>query len=188
MKNIAIFASGSGSNAENIILYFKNHPKVRVDSVWSNKREAFALQRAQNLGVESRYFTREQFYGSDQMILELRRRDIGMVVLAGFLWLVPPEFIDAFPIINIHPALLPAYGGKGMYGSFVHESVILNQEKESGITIHLVNKEYDRGEHLLQVKCPVLGDDTADTLASRIHTLEYLYYPQAIEDYLNMNH
>lgn len=187
MRNIAIFASGSGSNAENIIRYFKNHPNVRVDSVWSNKKEAYVLQRAENLGIESRYFTREEFCNPAQMVAELRRRNIELVVLAGFLWLVPPEFVDAFTIINIHPALLPAYGGKGMYGSFVHESVVRNKEKESGITIHLVNKAYDEGPPLLQVKCPVFPDDTPDTLAARIHELEYTYFPKAIEDYLNSN-
>ena len=185
MKYIAVFASGSGSNAENIIRHFKNHPNIRVDSVWSNKKDAFALQRAQNLGVESRYFTREEFSGSDKMIVELRKRKVDLVVLAGFLWLVPPEFVDAFTIINIHPALLPKYGGKGMYGSFVHESVVRNKEKESGITIHLVNKEYDKGEHLLQMKCPVFPEDTPETLAAKIHELEYKYFPQAIEDFLN---
>jgi len=187
MKYIAVFASGSGSNAENIIRHFQNHPNIRVDSVWSNKKDAFVLQRAQNLGVESRYFSRAAFSGSDQMIRELQRRKIDLIVLAGFLWLVPPEFVDAFTMINIHPALLPAYGGKGMYGSLVHESVILNKEKESGITIHLVNREYDKGEHLLQVKCPVFQDDTPETLAAKIHELEYKYFPQAIEDYLNQN-
>ena len=104
--------------------------------------------------------------------------------MAGFLWLVPPEFVDVFTIINIHPALLPAYGGKGMYGARVHEAIVINKEKESGITIHLVNKEYDKGEHLLQVKCPILPDETADTLAAKIHELEYQYFPRAIEDYL----
>lgn len=185
MKNIALFASGSGSNAENIIRYFKNHPNVKVDSVWSNKKDAFVLERAQNLGVESRYFSREEFFGSDKLLRELQRRNVKVIVLAGFLWLVPPEFVDAFTIINIHPALLPGYGGKGMYGSFVHEEVVRNREKESGITIHLVNKEYDKGEHLLQVRCPVFTDDTADTLAARIHELEYQYFPRAIEDFLN---
>lgn len=184
MKNIAIFASGSGSNAENIILYFKNHPLVRVDSVWSNKRDAFALQRAKNLGVGARYFTREEFTHSDLMVRELQDRKIELIVLAGFLWLVPPVFVDTFTIINIHPALLPAYGGKGMFGARVHEAIVNNREKESGITIHLVNNEYDKGEHLLQVKCPVLPEDTAETLASRIHELEYRYFPGAIEDYI----
>jgi len=185
MKSIAIFASGAGSNAENIIRYFQNHPNVRVDSVWSNKKDAYVLQRTANLGVEARHFTREQFSGSGQMIAELKRRNVELVVLAGFLWLVPPEFVDAFTVINIHPALLPAHGGKGMYGSIVHESVVRNQEKESGITIHLVNKDYDKGEHILQVKCPVFPDDNSETLAARIHELEYTYFPKAIEDFLN---
>lgn len=187
MNNIVIFASGAGSNAENIIRHFKNHPNVRVDSVWSNKKDAYVLQRAQNLGVESRYFTRDEFLEADQMIKELQRRKVGLIVLAGFLWLVPPQFIDAFTIVNIHPALLPAYGGKGMFGSFVHEAVVRNQETESGITIHLVNKEYDKGDQLLQIKCPVFPDDTPDTLAGRIHELEYKYFPQSIEDFLNRN-
>ena len=185
MRNIAIFASGSGSNAENIIRYFKNHPLVKVDSVWSNKKDAFVLKRAEDLGVESHYFTKEVFSGSDWLIRELQRREIELIVLAGFLLLVPPEFVDAFTIINIHPALLPNYGGKGMYGARVHELVVNNQEKESGITIHLVNNEYDKGEPLLQVKCPVFQEDTPDTLASRIHELEYKYFPGAIAEYLN---
>ena len=187
MKNIAIFASGSGTNAGNIIRYFENHPNVRVDSVWSNKNDAYVLQRAQDLGVEARYFTREQFRGSDQIVKELKHRNVELVILAGFLLLVPPEFVDAFTIINIHPALLPAYGGKGMYGSIVHESVLHNHEMESGITIHLVNNEYDKGEHLLQVKCPVFPDDTPEILAARIHELEYKYFPKAIDDFLNRN-
>ncbi len=185
MRNIAIFASGSGSNAENIIRYFKNHPTVRVDSVWSNKRDAFVLERTKTLGVEAFYFTKEEFQGSDKLIKELKNRNIELIILAGFLWLVPPELIEDFTIINIHPALLPNYGGKGMYGSKVHETVVANHETESGITIHLVNREYDRGEHLLQVKCPVYPLDSADTLAARIHELEYKYFPAAIEEFLN---
>lgn len=187
MKNIVIFASGAGSNAENIIHHFKNHPNVRIDSVWSNKKDAYVLKRAQNLGVESRYFTREEFCGSDLIVKELQQRNIGLIVLAGFLWLVPPQFVDAFTIINIHPALLPAYGGKGMFGSFVHEAVVQHKEIESGITIHLVNKEYDKGEQLAQIKCPVFPDDTPEKLAARIHELEYKYFPQTIEDFLNRN-
>ncbi|MEI6677028.1 MAG: phosphoribosylglycinamide formyltransferase [Mariniphaga sp.] len=185
MKNIAIFASGSGTNAGNIIRYFENHQNIRIDSVWSNKRDAFVLQRAKNLGVEPIFFKREEYAGSDNLLLELQRRNISVIVLAGFLWLIPPEFIEAFTIINIHPALLPSYGGKGMYGAFIHEAVIRNKDRESGITIHLVNNEYDKGEHLLQVKCPVFPTDTADTLAARIHDLEYAYFPKAIEDYLS---
>lgn len=184
MKNIVLFASGSGSNAENIIKYFKNHPDVRVDSVWSNKRSAFVLQRALNLGVESHHFTRQDFTETDKLLKELQRREIQLIVLAGFLWLIPPAFVEAFPIINIHPALLPAYGGKGMYGSFVHEAVLQNKESESGITIHLIDKEYDKGANLLQVRCPVFPEDSVDTLAARIHELEYNYFPKAIEEYL----
>ena len=184
MKNIALFASGSGSNAENIIKYFENHPNIRVDSVWSNKKGAFVLQRALNLGVESHYFTRNEFIETDFLLKELQKRKIEMIVLAGFLWLVPPEFVETFTIINIHPALLPLYGGKGMYGSFVHEAVLQSKEKESGITIHLVNKDYDKGDHLVQVRCPVLPDDSVDTLSTRIHELEYKYFPKAIEEYL----
>ncbi len=184
MKYIAIFASGSGSNAENIIRYFKNHHIVVVDSVWSNKKDALVLERARNMGVESIFFTRSEFLEANKMILELKRRNVELIVLAGFLWLIPPDFVNAFSIINIHPALLPSYGGKGMYGSFVHEEVLRNKEKESGITIHLVNNEYDEGKHLLQKKCPVLFDDTPDTLAKRIHELEYQYFPGIIEQYL----
>ncbi len=184
MKNIALFASGSGSNAENIIKYFENHPEIRVDSVWSNKSSAFVLQRALNLGVESHYFTRHEFIETDKLLNELQKRKIELIVLAGFLWLVPPEFVKVFPIINIHPALLPAYGGKGMYGSFVHEAVLQNKEEESGITIHMIDKEYDKGANLLQARCPVFPDDSVDTLAARIHELEYEYFPKAIEDYL----
>jgi len=184
MNNIAIFASGAGTNAINIIKYFNNHPNLRIDSVWSNNKEAFVLQRAQTLGVQSRYFTREEFSGSDKLLLELKHRNVKVIVLAGFLWLIPPEFIDTFSIINIHPALLPSYGGKGMYGLHVHESVIRNKEKISGITIHLVNKEYDKGEILLQIKCPVFPDDNPNSLAARIHELEYQYFPRTIEEYI----
>src|SRR5512133_3962636 len=148
MRNITIFASGSGSNAENIIRYFQNHPSIRVDSVWSNRQNAFALERARNLGIEALHFNRDFFLSPDKLLKELQDRDIELIVLAGFLWLIPPPLIKSFKIINIHPALLPSYGGKGMYGSIVHEAVINNKDKESGITIHLVNEDYDQGEHL----------------------------------------
>jgi phosphoribosylglycinamide formyltransferase 1 len=187
MRNIAIFASGSGSNAENIIRYFQNHPSIRIDSVWSNRQDAYALERARRLGVEAIYFNREYFLTPDKMALDLQQRNIELIVLAGFLWLVPPHLIKSFPIINIHPALLPLYGGKGMYGSIVHESVIRNKERESGITIHLVNEDYDRGEHLLQKRCPVLPDDTPETLAERIHKLEYEFFPKTIEEFMLRN-
>jgi phosphoribosylglycinamide formyltransferase-1 len=187
MRNIAVFASGSGSNAENIIRYFQNHPTIRVDSVWSNRQSAYALERAQNLGVEAIHFTRDYYLNPDKLSNELKLRDIELIVLAGFLWLVPSHLIQSFKVINIHPALLPLYGGKGMYGSIVHETVIKKGDKESGITIHLVNEEYDRGEHLLQKKCPVLPDDTPETLAAKIHQLEYEYFPKTIEEFLLKN-
>lgn len=187
MRNIAIFASGSGSNAENIIRYFQNHPTIRVDSVWSNRQNAYALERALNLGVDAFHFNRDFLMDPNKLKTELQHRDIELIVLAGFLLLIPPHLIQSFKIINIHPALLPSYGGKGMYGSIVHEAVINNKEKESGITIHLVDEEYDRGEHLLQKKCPVLQDDTPDTLAARIHQLEYEFFPKTIEEFLINN-
>lgn len=187
MRNIAIFASGSGSNAENIIRYFQNHPTIRVDSVWSNRQNAYALERALNLGVDAFHFNRDFLMDPNKLKTELQHRDIELIVLAGFLLLIPPHLIQSFKIINIHPALLPSYGGKGMYGSIVHEAVINNKEKESGITIHLVDEEYDRGEHLLQKKCPVLQDDTPDTLAARIHQLEYEFFPTTIEEFLINN-
>jgi phosphoribosylglycinamide formyltransferase 1 len=184
MKNIAIFASGSGSNAENIIRYFKNHPSVRIDSVWSNKNDAFVLERAKKLDVEARHFTKQEYSGSTVLLDELKTRKIDLIVLAGFLLLVPSVYVKTFRIVNIHPALLPSYGGKGMYGDFVHQSVIASGEKESGITIHLVDEEYDKGKILVQAKCPVLPDDTTESLAARIHQLEYEYFPKTIESYL----
>lgn len=187
MSNIAIFASGSGTNAENIIRYFQNHATIRVDSVWSNRKDAFVLERARNLGIKTFYFSRESFIDPKRLMTDLQQRKIQLIVLAGFLWLVPPHLIRSFPILNIHPALLPMYGGKGMYGSKVHEAVIQNGDKESGITIHLVNEEYDRGEPLLQKKCPVYPYDTPETLAKRIHELEYEYFPGIIEDFLIKN-
>ena len=189
MRSIAIFASGSGTNAENIIRYFLNHPSIRIDSLWSNRQNAYALERARSLNVESIYFTREEFLNEEKLAKELQLRNIELIVLAGFLWLIPPHLIRLFKIINIHPALLPAHGGKGMYGSFVHQSVIDNKDTESGITIHLVNEDYDSGEPLLQIKCPVFSGDTPEMLAARIHKLEYEYFPKTIEDYLlNGNH
>jgi phosphoribosylglycinamide formyltransferase-1 len=187
MRNIAILASGSGSNTENIIRYFQNHNTIRVDSVWSNRQDAFALERARKLGIEAFHFNRDYLLDPGNLMADMQRRNIELIVLAGFLWLIPPHLIRSYPIINIHPALLPLYGGKGMYGSKVHEAVIHNRDKESGITIHLVNEVYDRGEHLLQKKCPVFPDDTPETLAERIHRLEYEFFPKVIEEYLLKN-
>ncbi|MEO9965859.1 MAG: phosphoribosylglycinamide formyltransferase [Reichenbachiella sp.] len=186
MKRLAIFASGSGSNAEQIINYFHEGEAVRVELVLCNKPEAFVLNRASRLGVESHLFDREAFYSSDAIVNILKQKKIDLVILAGFLWLIPKNLIDAFPdrIINIHPALLPKYGGKGMYGARVHEAVVENAEKESGITIHLVDEVYDNGAILGQYKCPVLLSDTAESVAGKIHELEYKYFPKTIEEYL----
>lgn len=156
MKNIAIFASGSGSNAENLIRYFSAHPQGTVRLVLSNKAEAGAIERAARLGVESMVFDRDTFYNSEQVLARLRQERIDFVVLAGFLWLVPDYLIAAYPdrIVNIHPALLPKYGGKGMYGDRVHQAVVEAGEKESGITIHRVNGQYDSGDIIAQHRVP----------------------------------
>lgn len=186
MKNIAIFASGSGTNAENIIKYFSTRQTGKVVLVLSNKREAFVHKRAESLGVNSIFFDHNDFYSSGKVLGILLNHKTDLIVLAGFLLLVPPAIIENFTgrIINIHPALLPKYGGKGMYGDRVHQSVIENHEAESGITIHYVNKFYDEGSIIFQAKCPLLPGDTADTLASRVHSLEYAHFPTVIEKVL----
>ncbi len=183
MKRIAIFASGSGSNAENIALYFRNSDKARVEAFYCNNPKAFVIERAHRLGIPLMLFNREKFYSGDEVLNDLRSRGIDLIVLAGFLWLVPENLTRAFAgkIVNIHPALLPKFGGKGMYGMAVHKAVIEAGEAESGITIHLIDEVYDRGKILMQAKCPVLPGDTPDSLAERIHNLEYEHFPAAIE-------
>jgi len=187
MKRIAIFASGSGSNAENIAHYFKSNPEVEISLILSNKKNAFVLERANKLNIPSQTFTRADFYETNAIVDLLENKKIDLVVLAGFLWLVPDSLIQAYPnaIVNIHPALLPNYGGKGMYGMHVHNTVIANNEKESGITIHIVNEKYDEGKTILQAKCKIEENDTAEDLANKIHELEYEHFPRAVEDYLN---
>lgn len=183
MKKIAVFASGSGSNAEKIIEHFAASPLARVSLLLANNPEAYALERASRHGVETVVFDRGQFLSGD-ITSELVRRGIDYVVLAGFLWLVPAGMVEAFGgrIVNIHPALLPKYGGKGMYGDNVHKAVIAAGDKESGITIHLVNEIYDSGDILAQYKVAVEPDDTPDTLAAKIHVLEHRYFPAVIEE------
>jgi phosphoribosylglycinamide formyltransferase 1 len=182
---LAVFASGAGSNAKKLIEYFNtssdNNIKVRL--VVTNKETAGVLKIADENHLPTLIINKEQFFRGDAYVGALREAGIQFIVLAGFLWKVPAELITAFPgkIVNIHPALLPKYGGKGMYGSFVHEAVITNKEIESGITIHLVDEHYDHGAHLFQAVCPVLPDDTADTLAERIHALEHAHYPEVVE-------
>jgi phosphoribosylglycinamide formyltransferase 1 len=181
MKNIVIFASGSGSNAENIIERLKD--KVNFTLILSNKRDAYVLQRAEKLKIPTVVFDRKNFYESDDVLKILIDLQTDFVVLAGFLWLVPNNILRAFPnkIINIHPALLPKYGGKGMYGERVHKAVVENCETESGITIHLVNEKYDEGQVLFQAKCPVFPTDSPDDVAHKVHELEYKYFPEVIE-------
>lgn len=181
--NLAIFASGSGSNAENVVNYFNDHPTIQVSEILSNKEDAFVHERAKKLGIFSSSFSKEDFK-NDAFLKKLE--DVDFVILAGFLWLIPPYLIKAFPnkIINIHPSLLPKFGGKGMYGSHVHQAVIEAGEKESGVTIHVVNEEYDKGEILFQAKCEISGEDNADSLAKKIHELEYAHFPKVIEDFI----
>ncbi|HOB85304.1 MAG TPA: phosphoribosylglycinamide formyltransferase [Bacteroidales bacterium] len=183
MKNIAIFASGTGTNAENIIKYFSTRNSAKVVLVLSNRREAGVLKRAEALGVNTYFFDRNDFYVSGSVLKHLLQSRIDFIVLAGFLWLVPDNIIKCFEgrLINIHPALLPAYGGKGMYGDRVHRAVIENKDRESGITIHYVNNNYDEGDIVFQAKCKVGQSDTPESLASRIHALEYKYFPEIIE-------
>jgi len=183
-KRIALFASGSGTNAENIIRFFSSDNHIVVDSLMSNRHDAFALKRAENMGIPTFVFSKEQFYRSDEIPDLLRSRKIDLIVLAGFLWLIPENLIKNFTILNIHPALLPKYGGKGMYGHRVHEAVVNNHELESGITIHLVNEKYDEGKIVFQTRCPVLPDDSPDDVAGKVHQLEYEFFPKVIRQYL----
>jgi len=183
MKKLAIFASGSGTNAENIIKYFKGHSNIQVDVVLTNKSDAFVIDRAKNHNIEYLVFNRADFYESTKIIEFLEFRCIDFIILAGFLWLIPNNLIKKYhdKIINIHPALLPNYGGKGMYGMKVHESVINNHESQSGISIHFVNENYDEGEIIFQAKCSIEINETPESLANKIHSLEYEYFPKVIE-------
>ncbi len=184
VKRIVIFASGSGTNAQNIIEYYIDNKNVIIDSLWSNNPNAYALARAKNLGVETFVFTNDELVNTSVIVEELKKRKIDLIVLAGFLWLIPVHLIRNFKIINIHPALLPKYGGKGMYGLKVHQAVVSNKDEESGITIHYVNEKYDEGEIIFQVKCPVLPSDTPEDVAVKVHGLEYRYFPEVISKVL----
>ncbi len=184
MKRIAIFASGSGTNAQKIIEYFSASKDVVVDSLWSNNENAYALIRAEKLGIETFTFDSDEFYRSNEILDRLYDHRIDIIVLAGFLWLVPRNLTELFTVVNIHPALLPKYGGKGMYGANVHKAVLSSKDKESGITIHQVNQDYDKGKIIFQATCPILPKDTPETLAARIHELEHQHYPRVIEEVL----
>ncbi len=182
MKKIAIFASGAGSNAGKIIDHFHYSEKISVELIVCNKAGAGVLQVAEQNGIPALLIEKEKFFRGNAYVDELKAAGIDFIVLAGFLWKIPPALIQAFPrkIINIHPALLPKYGGKGMYGQHVHRAVIDNKEKESGITVHYVDELYDHGDIIFQATCPVLENDTPETLALRIHALEHENYPNVI--------
>ncbi|MBP7496732.1 MAG: phosphoribosylglycinamide formyltransferase [Bacteroidales bacterium] len=186
MINLAIFASGRGSNAENIIKYFKDSTLINVSLIITNKDKAFVIEIAKENNIPYIIYNKTFFYDSinnNEIIGSLKEYKIDFIILAGFLLKIPESILKLYnkKIINIHPALLPKYGGKNMYGDNVHNAVINSKEKYSGITIHFVNDNYDEGEIIFQVKCDVLPEDNAESLAKRIHNLEYRYYPEIIE-------
>ena len=183
-KRIAIFASGAGSNAQKIIEHLKNHPHIKIGLIVCNKLNAGVFGIAKNNNIETLLIEKEQFFKGDGYVANLKAQQIDFIVLAGFLWKIPLTLIQAFPnsIINIHPALLPKYGGKGMYGHFVHEQVIANGDAESGITIHFVNEHFDDGQHIFQATCQLTERDTPDTLAAKIHQLEHEHFPRIVEE------
>jgi phosphoribosylglycinamide formyltransferase-1 len=184
MKRVAIFASGSGSNAENIANYFKGSDAVEISLILANNPEAYVLERAKKLGIESVVVTGKEFRAADKVLEILKERNIDFIVLAGFLLLVPAKLIEAYPgkIVNIHPALLPKHGGKGMYGDHVHEAVVAAGDTESGITIHLIDERYDCGTTFFQATCPVLPTDTPHDVAEKVHALEYEHFPRVIKE------
>lgn len=184
MKKISVWASGNGSNAENLINCFQNHSEIVVEHILTNNPEAGVIERAKRLNIPCFVLSRAAFRDGSEVLNLLS--DVQFVVLSGFLQLVPANVVQAFPnaIINIHPALLPNFGGKGMFGHHVHEAAIAAGVSESGITIHLVDEVYDNGKILLQKTCPVLPGDTPDTLAARVHELEYEWFPVAVENYI----
>lgn len=188
-KSIALFASGNGSNAVNLIRFFQNHPKIEVKTLICNKPDAPVVSKAESLGVEVLVFNNEEFESGLTVLQELDYRAIDWIVLAGFLRKIPINIIRGYQnrIINIHPSLLPKYGGKGMYGKFVHNAVIEAKELKSGISIHLVNEEFDDGEILAQFETELTGNDTCDSLAEKIHILEHKHFPIIVEQTV-LNH
>lgn len=183
-KRIAIFASGSGSNAQKILEHFKDHSSAEVSIILSNNPDAYVLQRADNFEIPTHVFDRDEFYHSDDVLNLLTDLQIDLIVLAGFLWLIPKNLIHAFPdrIINIHPALLPSYGGKGMYGNHVHQAVLEAKEPESGITIHYVNERFDEGKIIYQARYRIEPNDTIELIQFKGQQLEHLHYPKVIEN------
>lgn len=187
MKKIAILASGSGTNAENIAKFFRNSNEVEVSLILTNNPDAGVIRRARKLHIPTLLFDRVSFYESGKVLEILKRMEIDLIVLAGFMMLIPEDLVKTFEgrIVNIHPALLPKYGGKGMYGSFVHEAVVAAGEQETGITIHFVNEHYDEGEIIFQASCPVSPDDSPEDVATKVHALEYKHFPEVIRKVLN---
>ncbi len=186
MKRIVIFASGSGSNAENLIKFFHNSDNASVIQVLTNNPHAKVLDRCKKLNISALSFNRIAFSKSEDVLNILKATQPDLIVLAGFLWKFPELILKAFPnkVINIHPALLPKYGGKGMYGMNVHEAVVVNKETETGITIHYVNENYDDGAVIFQTKCNVLPTDSAEDVAAKIHLLEMEYFPKVVDKLL----
>ena len=185
MKRLSIFVSGNGTNLQRIAEYFANNPDVEIANVVCNNPKAYSIERAKNLGIPLRMITKEEFKG-EAFIKELQDLGIDLIVLAGFLWKIPESLVKAFPkrMVNIHPALLPKYGGKGFYGEHVHEAVVAAKEAQSGITVHYVNELYDSGEIILQARVSLDEKETPDSLAAKIHHLEQAYFPVAIEQVL----
>lgn len=184
MTNIAIFVSGSGSNCENIIRYFQHHDDIRIRLVVSNKADAYALTRARNLGIDTAVMPKADFNDEKKLMPLLRQHDINFIVLAGFLLFIQDFLIEAFPhrMLNLHPALLPKFGGKGMWGHHVHEAVKAAGEKETGMTVHWVTREIDGGEIIAQFRTPISPDDTPDDIAAKEHVLEMKHFPGVIEE------
>ncbi|WP_298531861.1 phosphoribosylglycinamide formyltransferase [uncultured Algibacter sp.] len=187
MKRIVIFASGSGSNAENLIKFFHNSDNASVIQVLCNNPHAKVLDRAKKLKVSSLTFNRIAFDETDDVLNILKASKPDLIVLAGFLWKFPEHILNSFPykVINVHPALLPKFGGKGMYGMHVHEAVVANNETETGITIHYVNENYDEGATIFQAKCAIKPTDTAADIAAKIHELEMEHFPKIVDNLLN---
>ena len=189
MKHIIIFASGAGTNARAIMQYFRHYPDVKIEAIICNKPKAGVIDVAQEFQVPYYLITRKDLYETDNVLNLLQRPETDLIVLAGFLWLIPENILQAFPgkIINIHPALLPSHGGAGMYGKKVHESVIHAKDQETGITIHYLNEKYDEGKVILQKNVAVEPDDTAESIAKKVHELEHAWYPKTIAQLLGID-
>lgn len=189
MKKIAIFASGTGSNAKKIIEYFRTNPHIQVSFIVSNKKDALVLDMAHEFNIETCVLNRQVFYQTEQLLAQLREHDIDFIVLAGFLWLIPEYMVNNYKnrMVNIHPSLLPKYGGKGMYGMHVHEAVKAAGDQESGITIHYVNEHYDDGDIIFQAKCVLEPNDTSTDIAKKVQALEHKHFAPVIEKLLMLD-